>query len=445
MSIWGAFFAARRLVAPISDLVEGTRAIAAGNYEKRLPLPGKDELGYLVRSFNEMTQQIALAQETARVSQQQAEAQHRYLEVVLGNLSSGVITLDIHYLLQTTNSAANHILNAQLTPFVGHFLDDAVKENPHLSHFIEAIYPHLEQGLQQWQEEVVLFGAGGRKVLICRGTMLPSSEANDIDGEIGGTIIVFDDVTELVKAQRNAAWGEVARRLAHEIKNPLTPIQLAAERIRHKYLDIMPEGDADILDRSTHTIVQQVETLKEMVKAFSDYARMPALYLDSVHLHQVLNEVLDLYTEANHTTKFNVMLDPSNPEIEADIGRLRQLLHNLIKNALEANSENTDDNTDEISITTRCAEEHACRYVELTITDTGPGIPDDMFDQLFEPYVTTKPKGSGLGLAIVKKIVEEHGGMILAKNAENGGASIIIRLPVKKSGNIQATEPQDGE
>ena len=446
-SIWAAFFAARRMVAPISDLVEGTRAVAAGNYEKRLPLPGKDELGFLVRSFNEMTQKIALAQENARVSQQQAEAQHSYLEAVLGNLSSGVITLDIHNLLQTTNHAANQILDASLTPFIGHFLDDATEKHLHLQHFIDAIYPHIEAKEEQWQEEVTLFARGGRKILICRGTMLHSSLSSVVgDDELNeGTIIVFDDVTEQVKAQRNAAWGEVARRLAHEIKNPLTPIQLSAERIRHKYLHKMDPQDADILDRSTHTIVQQVETLKEMVKAFSDYARMPSLNLDTIDLHMIINEVLDLYLDSNNNTEFSVTLDPSNPMIEADIGRLRQLLHNLIINALEANQESLHqvkqhkdqkNQQQTIYISTRCAEEHACRYVELKITDTGPGIAEGMFDQLFEPYVTTKPKGSGLGLAIVKKIVEEHGGMIFAENAENCGASIIIRLPVKKSTSI---------
>lgn len=438
-SIWAAFFAARRMVAPISDLVEGTRAVAAGNYEKRLPLPGKDELGFLVRSFNEMTQKISLAQENARVSQQQAEAQHSYLETVLGNLSSGVITLDAHNFLQTSNHAANQILAASLTPFIGHFLEDAIEEHQHIQHFVDAIYPHIDAKEAQWQEEVTLFTGGGRKILICRGTLLTSSTEDDLLES--GNIIVFDDVTELVKAQRNAAWGEVARRLAHEIKNPLTPIQLSAERIRHKYLDTMDAKDADILDRSTHTIVQQVETLKEMVKAFSDYARMPTLNLDTINLNSIIKEVLDLYISPNSDTLYSVNLDSSNPTIEADIGRLRQLLHNLIKNALEANqekhSESQRQSSDEkIYISTRCAEEHACRYVELKITDTGPGIAKDMFDQLFEPYVTTKPKGSGLGLAIVKKIVEEHGGMIFAENAENGGASIIIRLPVKKLNSI---------
>lgn len=445
-SIWAAFFAARRMVAPISDLVEGTRAIAAGNYEKRLPLPGKDELGFLVRSFNDMTHKISIAQESARVSQQQAEAQHNYLDTVLGNLSSGVITLDNKNLLQTSNHAATQILNASLSPYIGHDLNEAIDEHQHLQQFIDAIFPHLESKETQWQEEVILFIGGGRKILICRGTLLSLSADNE--NLEGSCIIVFDDVTELVKAQRNAAWGEVARRLAHEIKNPLTPIQLSAERIRHKYLEKMSPQDADILDRSTHTIVQQVETLKEMVKAFSDYARMPTLHLDSIDLNKIITEVLDLYLSPANDIIFNIQLDSSNPVIEADASRLRQLLHNLIKNALEANEavESTDqrDSNEQVYISTRCAEEHACRYVELKITDTGPGIVDEMFDQLFEPYVTTKPKGSGLGLAIVKKIVEEHGGMIFAENADTGGASIIIRLPVKKVSSLYL-QPKSAE
>ncbi|MFK5914615.1 MAG: ATP-binding protein [Woeseiaceae bacterium] len=432
-SIWAAFFAARRMVAPISDLVEGTRAVAAGNYEKRLPLPGKDELGFLVRSFNEMTQKISVAQDNARVSQQQAEAQHQYLETILSNLSSGVITLNQHNFLQTSNQAANEILNATLSPYVGHFLDDAIDDNPHLQHFVDGIYPHLEAQEEKWQEEITLFIGSGRRILICRGTLISLNTDDNLEK---GNIVVFDDVTELVKAQRNSAWGDVARRLAHEIKNPLTPIQLSAERIRHKYLDKMSPADADILDRSTHTIVQQVESLKEMVQAFSDYARMPSLTLNTINLNDLVTEVVDLYITDSNDSLFSIELDESNPTIEADIGRLRQVLNNLIKNALEANQENYSEsqrNTrdEKIYLKTRCAEEHACRFVEINITDTGPGIAKEMFDQLFEPYITTKPKGSGLGLAIVKKIVEEHGGMIFAENAEKGGASIIIRLPVK--------------
>ena len=421
MAIWAAFFAARRMVAPISDLVEGTRAVAAGDYEKRLPLPGHDELGFLVRSFNEMTHRIALARNEASNSQRQAEAQHAYLETVLTNLSSGVMTLDTDHCLHTSNPSASQILGIDLSLYHGQPLEQLISDRPVLQALVEPVYEHLEQGETNWQEEITLFSRGGRQVLMCRGTLLPDSSETP-----GGTLIVFDDITTLIQAQRNAAWGEVARRLAHEIKNPLTPIQLSAERLRHKYLNKMDPDDAGVLDRATHTIVQQVETLKEMVKAFSEYARMPTLQREDVDLNAIIREVLELYQGGDNAVRFSLQLDKSTPHIEADIGRMRQLLHNLIKNALEA----MDYQTGELLISTRCVEEHACRYVELKFQDTGPGFPEELIGQLFEPYVTNKTKGSGLGLAIVKKIVEEHGGILEAENVEGAGACVVIRLPV---------------
>jgi nitrogen fixation/metabolism regulation signal transduction histidine kinase len=421
MAIWAAFFAARRMVAPISDLVEGTRAVAAGDYEKRLPLPGHDELGFLVRSFNEMTHRIALARNEASNSQRQAEAQHAYLETVLTNLSSGVMTLDTEHCLHTSNPSASQILGIDLSLYHGQPLEQLISDRPVLRALVEPVYEHLEQGETNWQEEITLFSRGGRQVLMCRGTLLPDSSEMP-----GGTLIVFDDITTLIQAQRNAAWGEVARRLAHEIKNPLTPIQLSAERLRHKYLNKMDPDDAGVLDRATHTIVQQVETLKEMVKAFSEYARMPTLQREDVDLNAIIREVLELYQGGENAVRFSLQLDKSTPHIEADVGRMRQLLHNLIKNALEA----MDYETGELLISTRCVEEHACRYVELKFQDTGPGFPEELIGQLFEPYVTNKTRGSGLGLAIVKKIVEEHGGMLEAENVEGTGACVVIRLPV---------------
>jgi nitrogen fixation/metabolism regulation signal transduction histidine kinase len=323
--------------------------------------------------------------------------------------------------------AASSILNTDLHAYEGQSLDQLVKEHQPLHAFVDAIFPHLEGEQNSWHEEITLFGPGGRQILMCRGTRIPDSLEIQ-----GGSIIVFDDITALMQAQRNAAWGEVARRLAHEIKNPLTPIQLSAERLRHKYLDKMQLEDADVLDRSTHTIVQQVETLKEMVKAFSDYARMPLMQLQVIDLNDIVNEMIELYRNSGFSIKLD--LDPSAPQIEADSGRLRQLLHNLIKNAMEA-MEGAEHQ--QLTISTRCAEEHSCRFVEMKVEDTGAGIPEDILGQLFDPYITTKPKGSGLGLAIVKKIVEEHGGMLWAENTQTGGACIIIRLPVMTSSKKQ--------
>ena len=433
MAIWAAFFFARRLVQPISDLVVGTQAVAAGNYQTQLPMPGRDELGFLVRSFNTMTQKIAMVTDEANRSQRQLAEQHAYLEVVLAHLSSGVITLDMERRLHTSNAAANQILGVNLETYEGFSLDKLTHEHPQTLLFVDMVYTHLENQDQEWREETTFFNTTGRQVLLCRGSMLPATNEKEV---ASGYIILFDDITNLVQAQRNAAWGEVARRLAHEIKNPLTPIQLSAERLRHKYLGKMNPEDAELLDRSTHTIVQQVEVLKEMVKAFSDYARMPHLQLRPTDLNSVIDEVLDLYRHENSKCRFEIQFDPKAPVIEADAGRLRQLLHNLIKNSLEAMGDQEDA---VLRITTQCMEKEACKFVEIRIADNGPGIPEDVVGQLFEPYVTTKPKGSGLGLAIVKKIIEEHGGMIWAENNETGGARIVIRLPVNKQDHTALT------
>ena len=426
MAIWVGFYIAKRLVQPISDLVDGTQAVAEGNYQKQLPIPGRDELGFLVRSFNQMTQKIAMVTDEANRSQQQLAEQHAYLEVVLTNLSSGVITLDQDRRIHTCNSAASQILGFELEPYEGFSLNKLTHEQPQTLLFIDMILSHLDSEDIQWQEEMTFFNATGRQVLLCRGSSLPAADQSE---GTSGYIIVFDDITNLVQAQRNAAWGEVARRLAHEIKNPLTPIQLCAERLRHKYLNTMPAKDAELLDRSTHTIVQQVETLKEMVKAFSDYARMPNIELQPTNLNTIIAEVSDLYRNNDYSCPISLNLDKGTPDIDADDGRIRQLLHNLIKNALEAMQDRRDP---WLEISTQCMEKEACKFVELRINDNGSGIPDELMGELFEPYVTTKPKGSGLGLAIVKKIIEEHGGMIWAENNDLGGASIVIRLPVNK-------------
>ena len=420
-AVWAAFFSARRLVAPIRDLAEGTRAVASGDYNKRLPLPGRDELGFLVRSFNEMTHKLAQSHAEAHRSQQEVEAQRAYLATVLARLSSGVLTFDEAGCLRTVNTAASEILGARLEQTIGSHLDQLRGDHPTLDQFVEAITPHLHTPQPDWHAEVVLFAQQGRQVLMCHGVSL-----SGIDTGTSGHLIVFDDITALVKAQRDAAWGEVARRLAHEIKNPLTPIQLSAERLRHKYLATMEPGDADILDRSTHTIVQQVEGMKEMVKAFTDYARPPAMQPQPLDLNRLINEVLDLYRANPQEAVIETQLDPAMPSLEADANQLRQVLHNLLKNALEAEAGGQL----RIRITTRCASEAECRFVELSVEDNGPGIPEAIHSQLFEPYVSNKPRGTGLGLAIVKKIIEEHGGMIWAENGQAQGARFIIRLPV---------------
>ena len=428
-AVWAAFFSARRLTAPIRDLAEGTRAVAAGNYDMRLPVPGRDELGFLVVSFNDMTRRIARARDEASQSQQQVEEQRAYVEAVLACLSSGVITLDEEGHLRTVNSAAAQILGCALDTYVARPLPELGEAYPSLAPLLEAIGEQLQQPGGDWQAEVVLFGPNGRQILICRGSALHGGASLQ-----PGHVIVFDDVTALIQVQRDAAWGEVARRLAHEIKNPLTPIQLSAERLRHKYLASMPAADAELLDRLTHTIVQQVESMKEMVKAFSDYARPPVLKLQPVDLRDLIGEVLDLY-RGNPRLVIVLRLDEQLPHLEADAGRLRQLLHNLIKNSLEAQPQEQV----QITLAAHCAQKTSCRYLELHFEDNGPGFPDQLIGQVFEPYVSNKPKGTGLGLAIAKKIVEEHGGMLWASNLAQGGASIGLRLPIGQPGRAEQT------
>ncbi len=420
-AIGAALYAARRLVEPISDLADGTRAVAAGELDTQLAQSGNDELGFLVHSFNQMTRKLAQARDTALRSQQLLERQRAYLEVVLARLSSGVLTLDHDGKLRTSNAAAAQILGVDLSARTGTAVTTIAAEHNYFHHFLDTVAPHVANRAGDWRQEITLFGQTGRQVLMCRGSSLP-----DAAGLEGGHVIVFDDVTTLVQVERDAAWAEVARRLAHEIKNPLTPIQLAAERIRHKYLKGMSVEDGRILERGTHTIVQQVQAMKEMVDAFNEYARPPQLRLKCLHLNDFIAEVMYLYRDYPQDVDIKIDLDPADPVIEADRGRLRQVLHNVVKNAIEAMKDRPNS---ELAIATRSAGEPGATHVELSFTDNGPGFPEGRIGDIFEPYVTTKHKGTGLGLAIVKKIVEEHGGLIHGDCPAAGGARIVIRIP----------------
>jgi nitrogen fixation/metabolism regulation signal transduction histidine kinase len=415
-----AFHTARRLVAPVADIARGTRAVAEGDYEQQLPLPSSDdELSFLVSSFNAMTRRVAQARDAAERSQHAVEAQRAYLETVLGRLSSGVIALDPEHELRTANPAAHQILRLAPGTTVGTRLESLGEAYPHLETWVESVRKHLSQR-EEWREEVTLFSTEGRQVLMCRGSPLLQP-----DGEIRGHVVVFDDITTLLMAQRDAAWGEVARRLAHEIKNPLTPIQLSAERLRHKLLAKLPEAEARVVDRSTHTIVQQVEAMKAMVNDFSDYARSPEMEPEPLEFDKLVSEVMDLYRGATATAVIDVRLDAEGARISGDPLRLRQVIHNLVKNAMEATEGQSDAH---ILVSTALVDGADRPQVELAVEDNGGGIDEELVGRLFEPYVTTKAKGTGLGLAIVKKIVEEHGGIIGAENTY-GGARVAIRLP----------------
>jgi len=424
-SIYGAFILSRRLVAPIQDLVAGTRAVAKGDFDTRLPTPSRDEIGFLVSSFNDMTQRLSSARREASLSQALVEAERANLEVILARLSTGVVALEADLRIRTANQASGAILNVDLENRIGEFLPDVAKGEPLLEQFVDVARVHLNAGETEWREQIVLRGEVGRRVLTCACTTLPGDEDH-----AAGFVVVFDDITALLQAQRDAAWGEVARRLAHEIKNPLTPIQLSAERMRRKYLHTLSDEDAQVLDRATHTIVQQVEAMKEMVNAFSDYARAPDIDLSLFSIDKLVHEVVDLYRAQESGIEIVLKTDSDLPEVEADVGRIRQILHNLIRNATEA-LENTDDGCIEVSVS--ATEVQEVDVVEIIVADNGPGFHTGSVSQVFDPYVTTKPKGTGLGLAIVKKLVEEHVGTIEAENRAEGGAAIRIELPVNEA------------
>ncbi len=411
-----AVISARRLAEPVRILVDGTQAVATGDYAKRLPVTTKDELGKLVDSFNEMTQKVAEASKQARESQEAAEEEHAYVQTVLSRLSSGVMTLNSSGQIITMNPMASRILFNSDLSLSGRDLSDIVDEYSQLHEFYNCLNRHLKEGESEWKEQIILLNHNGRQVLMITGGLLSPEQ-----GREGEHVVMFDDVTDFVQAQRNAAWGEMARRLAHEIKNPLTPIQLSAERVRHKCLHEVDGKAAEVLDKATHTIIDQVEAMKDMVNAFTQYARSPELRFESLSLNNLIEEILEMYKGEATAIRVELKPDATNTRIYADSGRLRQLLHNLFRNAFDALQDVEDGY---FCVETRL--EPQKNQLLLIIQDNGPGFDETIIDSIFEPYVTTKPHGTGLGLAIVRKIVEEHHAAINVQNLANGGARVTI-------------------
>lgn len=416
-----AFVLARRLSAPLSILAEGTQAVAAGDFTPRQAIYSRDELGILTQSFNQMTRQLNDARRETDRHRSEVESARAYLESILANLSAGVLVFDRRFLLRTANQGALAILRDDFNGLLG----EAVEGWSRQKEFGRAIRDGFaEHGEKEWQTQIELDRVGGLpQILLLRGTQLP-------EGSSGGYVAVFDDVTKLIAAQRSAAWGEVARRLAHEIKNPLTPIQLSAERLQMKLEGKVAGGDLEMLHRSTQTIINQVQAMKRMVNDFSDYARMPAPELAEVDLNALVGEVLGLYeTSSAH---INAELAVDLPLVWGDATQLRQIIHNLLRNAEDAQD---GLESPQIKIVTTRAGEQA----ELSIIDNGPGFPAEIIARVFEPYVTTKARGTGLGLAIVKKIVDEHQGRINIANRQPYGAEVSIRIPLALTAASTAT------
>jgi nitrogen fixation/metabolism regulation signal transduction histidine kinase len=414
-----AFVISDRLSAPLSVLVEGTRAVAQGDYTRRAEVASRDELGILTRSFNSMTLQLAEARAAAERNQEALAHAKAYLESILANLSAGVLAFDGELKLRSANPSASHILGVDCGPLTGQPLAAWRDADPSLDVLAREIAAAFEAHDGEWEQQVAREAREGTQMLLLRGTRLPESSET-------GCIVVFDDVTHLLQAQRDAAWAEVARRLAHEIKNPLTPIQLSAERLQFKLAPKLESGDADMLTRSTETIVNQVSALKHMVDAFSQYARTPEPSLRELDLNALVREVLRLYESLAPCIRLE--LGEELPPVRGDPAQLRQVIHNLLQNAQDALAENPEPR---IVIRSEPVETGKIRF---SVTDNGTGFPENLMKRAFEPYMTTKPRGTGLGLVIVKKIVEEHGGEITIANVAPHGARVMLTFPAAVRG-----------
>jgi nitrogen fixation/metabolism regulation signal transduction histidine kinase len=431
------------MTAPLVELAAGTKAVAEGDFRPVREFPGNDELNLLTRSFNAMTRQLAEARNAVETRSRQLEAARAYLERLLANLSAGVIVLDEGFAIVTANYGAGRILGVPLATRAGHALRD---EAPELAPQLASAF--RDQALvatpkDSWQQQMQLHRIGAAAgaeplALLVRGSRLPLEDGL-------GYVVVFDDITQVISAQRAVAWGEVARRLAHEIKNPLTPIQLAAERLRMKLGAALGAEQRDVLERATITIVNQVAAMKRMVDEFRDYARLPAARLVALDLNALVEEIGALYGAGEGgaegaAARVALRLAPRLPRVEADPGQMRQVLHNLIGNAIEsiaaARAETPGRPPGQVVVRTELVEigqpgegvgAAAGQAVRLAVEDDGPGFPANILRRAFEPYVTTKPRGTGLGLALVKKIIDEHDGRIEIVN-RGGGAGAVVTI-----------------
>jgi len=413
-----------QLAKPLLVLAEGVRQVAQGDLTPKAALQGKDELGGLTRSFADMTQQLADARSEVQRSMSQVDAARANLQTILDNLTAGVIVLDVRGRIQSSNPGATRILRAPLAAYHGQSLGEVpglgIFAKDVLAQFADYLSDGAPHGLEHWQQSFELNAAmpgapDNAITLIARGAKMPGTEE---------FLLVFDDISEMVSAQRAQAWGEVARRLAHEIKNPLTPIQLSAERLEMKLAGKVGDAEQQLLTKSVKTIVDQVDAMKRLVNEFRDYARLPAAELKPVDLNALVNDVMQLYLHDSHSDGHGgrrsdaaaavpvvTELDPKAPLVQGDAQQLRQVIHNLLQNAQDA-----QEGKDGARVTLKTEYSEASKRVRLSVRDRGTGFPEHILKRAFEPYVTTKVKGTGLGLAVVKKIADEHGARIDISN-----------------------------
>jgi PAS domain S-box-containing protein len=423
LAILLAFNAAKRLVRPIRDLARATELMRAGEFPDTLDVASRDELGFLVESFNSMASRL-------RRTQQQLEGQRRYLETLLGRLSAGVIAFDGAGRLTAANRSASEILGHDLGRAEGRDLATLAQQLPELRPLFDTIAERIAETGELWRQEVKLERTDGTLALVCRGSTLP--ESSEAPGT--GHVVVFDDVTMLDQAQRQAAWAELAQRLAHEVKNPLTPIRLAAERLRYRLIDESDPDRSALVQRATGTIVNQVDSLQRLVDAFGDYARPDRGRREALDLDALIDGVVDLWSAGETGVAFDIETGHGRARPIADAGQLQQVLNNLVRNAREAHPAGTP----RLSIRTRVDEAGERDWLIVEVCDDGPGFDPEILPRVFEPYASTKPRGTGLGLAIVQRIVERSGGRIEADNAAGGGACVRLALPMRYPSDTDA-------
>ena len=444
-AIAAAFLIASDLAKPLLLLAEGTKAVAEGNLSPRPIVTSSDELGTLTKSFNAMTRQLSDARASVEKNRTELESAKAYLESVLANMSAGVMVLDRNFKLVTCNESVERILQHDFAQHIGKPLQDIEGLNTFAQVITQSFSTQSAQSAASgpdaenlhWQHQIDV----PRRIdsdetendisLLARGSRLPAVRE-------GGYVVVFDDISDVISAQRSIAWGEVARRLAHEIKNPLTPIQLSAERLQMKLEGKLGESEAQVLERSTATIVNQVAAMKRMVDDFRDYAKTPPAVLSPLDLNALIEEILHLYLAGDDRDIIHASLAEGLPNIMGDQTQLRQVIHNLLQNAQDAVAEKSAERNPEapprIDIITeeihyRSSDGAVSNAVQLTINDNGPGFAPKILAHAFEPYITSKPRGTGLGLPMVKKIIEEHGGRIDIRNrATTNGAKVAILL-----------------
>ncbi len=443
LAVFGAVLLAvvlgNQIARPLLLLADGVSQVAAGDLAPKVSLQGRDELDGLTRSFADMTQQLADARQAVQVSMTQVDESRANVQTILDNLTTGVMVLDENGIILSSNPGATRILHIPLETFEGKSLGDIEALAPFgasvQSQFDSFLGARSQHSLDHWQQSFELGNASaeltgrqadGAIILVARGAELPGEKR----------LLVFDDISEIVSAQRSQAWGEVARRLAHEIKNPLTPIQLSAERLEMKLSGKVPPQEQAILTKSVKTIVDQVDAMKRLVNEFRDYARLPAAELKPLDLNLLISEVVQLYAADAHQVPVVIDLDPLAPPIIGDFQQIRQVLHNLLQNAQDA-TESADLRSPGHSVTVQTQWIAGSNSVRLSVLDCGNGFPEHIHKRAFEPYVTTKVKGTGLGLAVVKKIADDHSARVdIANRVEDGkviGAQVSLSFPIDQT------------